>query len=828
MLACVMAFCMCLTVFAGAASFSASAAEATNVWDGTDDYADLAAVLADLGDADADGYYHITTPNQLHAVIRLNGGGNKYKIDNDIYLNENYEDYATWGTTAPKNAWSFGIKVGPFDSIGDKSFRGTIDGCGNTVYGLYSSDDTACNALIPQTGATGITTVIKNLNVWYSYIKIPNTPNNRRVGGILIGSTLNGTDSETVDATRIEGCSVRYGYVDVTNRASMFGGIVGMSRRKTTISYCSVTDVVINATGTNSSGNDYGGLASIVGCTYESAGDYSSTTLNTAQARKLKLLNCYLVNVVNTAVENEPVYPAGILYHGGTKWGYCITAHNIYTDATTISHGTIGKNEDKTLVVSLDGDNIVSPTDANYPIRTITADSIKGNNAKIAMPLFAWNFWTIAENDYPYYTDNNKATETNVWDGSDDYDFETLLAELGEPDVDGFYHIKTPNQLHAVIALNGGGYSYKLDNDIILNEDYKNYASWGYTRNAPANTWDFTQSSWWNASAMNKFVGTIDGCGYTVYGLFSNTEGNYNGLIGATGDGAVIKNLNVKCAYLNGLKKAGVIVGCNPEGTLTVDGCSVKYASIEGADENAPVGGIVGLSMKTTVITNCAVENVKFTGKTPKANAAEKKNPYAFGSFIGGIYRNMREGSACGAMSYDQAQNNIIRNSYALNVVNASYDNQLVYVCGLFHDGSEPKWGNCITATDVYTDAPAVPESNTDPVVKLFVSSNGENINNTIKKPSVDNYAGLFSSGAWYMGASANSLPIQKSQAANFNYLDITGEGIDDAYNSVDLIYIRKKLLGVKGYEYILGDLHTDGVIDLKDLVSLKKNISGK
>jgi hypothetical protein len=79
---------MCITAFANTIGFYASATETTNVWDGTDTYADLAAVLAELNQ-DADGYYHITTPNQLHAVIKYNGGGNKYKLDNDLYYQLN-------------------------------------------------------------------------------------------------------------------------------------------------------------------------------------------------------------------------------------------------------------------------------------------------------------------------------------------------------------------------------------------------------------------------------------------------------------------------------------------------------------------------------------------------------------------------------------------------------------------------------------------------------------------------------------------------------------------------------------------------------------------
>ena len=823
--ACVMVFCMCATAFAGNVGIGAFADGAISVWDGTDSYADLAAVVADMGAADGDGYYHITTPNQLHAVIKYGGGANNYKLDNDIYLNTDYENYADWSSAAPANEWSFNTK-NFYTGAGGGSFRGSIDGCGHTVYGLYSNGGKAYNGLIPQTGAGAVTTtVIKNLNVWYSYVKV-----SARAAGILIGSTYSGNYSNSVNASYIEGCSVRYAAVDVDAGNSVFGGIVGLSRRKTTISYCSVADVVINPTySAGTTTNNYGGLCSIVGSNYE--GNTATTnTLNATQAKFLKITNCYAVNVVNTAVENDPVYVAGVFDSGSSKWGFCISAYNVYTDAATVSHAN---DENIKLLVSLDGDTAVSASDANYPIRTISANGIKGDAAKTAMPYLCWDFWKTVDNDYPVYVDNDKSTATNVWDGTTDTyeDIEEVISALGATDAEGYYHITIPAQLHAVINHQGGGYNYRLDNDLVLNSDYKNYAAWQYTRNQPANTWQFNQASNWNASSMTPFTGTIDGCGHTIYGLFSDTTGNYNGLIGATKDTTVIKNLNVSNIYINATGRAGVLVGCKRSGTLTIDSCSVSNAFIKGSWENVPAGGMVGITYPSrTTISNCAVTDVKFTGTVTQANATAKENPYAFGSFIGAIYMNMQGPDNAQTVNHTQADNNYIQNSYALRVINLTNSNSPVYICGLFHEGTNAgnntKWGYSVTATDVYTDATTIPCSNlVSPQVSLLVTDDGYRINNTIKTPSDDNYAGLFSSSAWYMGVNANSVPIQKSKTAYFEHLDITGEGIDDAYNSFDLICLTKNLLGISGYEHILGDLNDDGEIDIVDIVSLETEL---
>ena len=689
-------------------------------WDGTDNYTSLNDVLAVL-EKDSDDCYHITEAAQLHAVIKYNGGGHSFKLDRDIAINTDYENYANWGTNAPANEWSFGTSNW-YSSIGNGSFRGIIDGCKHTIYGLYSNGSKAYNGLIPQVGAAAVeTTVIKNLNVWYSYVKV-----NGRAAGILIGSTYNGNYSTTVDAAFIEGCSVRYAAVDVPEGNSVFGGIVGLSRRKTTISCCYVADIVINPKFTpGGTSNNYGGLCSIVGSIYES--NVSSTAvLNTNQAKLLKISNCYAVNVVNTATDNQCVYVAGVFNSESNKWGFCISAYNIYTDSTTVSHAN---SASKKLLVSLDGEKVISAKNENYPIRTITANEIKGDSAMTAMPLFDWNKWKTVSDDYPQYV--GKIPLAGVWDGKDSYeDFASLLSELGEPDEEGYYHITNPNQLHAAIRFQGGGNKFRVDNDLYLNDDYENYESWGST--APKNTWQFNQASNWNASSMTPFTGTIDGCGHTIYGLFSNTTGNYNGLIGATTGDTVIKNISVCYAYLNAKGRAGVIVGCKRGGTLEIDRCSVSYVFIKGSWENVPAGGMVGVIYPNkTQITNCAVSDVKFTGTVDKANASSKENPYAFGSFIGAVYMDMQTSSyAANNLNRTQASNAVIQNSYAVNVINETNAKALVYVCGLFHEGTNSsnntKWGYCITAKDVYTDATVVPASNlVSPQVKLMVTMDG-------------------------------------------------------------------------------------------------------
>ncbi|MBQ9355113.1 MAG: dockerin type I repeat-containing protein [Clostridia bacterium] len=89
------------------------------------------------GNGKVDSPYLITSADDFQDVNALVRGGNRledlyFKLVNDIILNEDYEDYEDWGTTAPTNNWS---PIGTNAS----QFAGNLDGAGHTIYGLYCS-----------------------------------------------------------------------------------------------------------------------------------------------------------------------------------------------------------------------------------------------------------------------------------------------------------------------------------------------------------------------------------------------------------------------------------------------------------------------------------------------------------------------------------------------------------------------------------------------------------------------------------------------------------------------------------------------------------------
>lgn len=153
------------------------------IWNGKND-------LKAPTDSDGDGIFEISLPSELAYAIK-NGGGNSYILTDDIYLNN--PDSINWSdgtvTSGTANSWyaSYDQDV--------KSFSGTLDGGGHTVYGLYRNDEVStswsndtASGLIPST--SGCT--IKNLGIESAYISA-------KVNGGAILGWCQGTKNILID-----------------------------------------------------------------------------------------------------------------------------------------------------------------------------------------------------------------------------------------------------------------------------------------------------------------------------------------------------------------------------------------------------------------------------------------------------------------------------------------------------------------------------------------------------------------------------------------------------------------------------------------------------
>ncbi|MBQ6826332.1 MAG: family 16 glycosylhydrolase [Clostridia bacterium] len=232
-IATLLAISMIFTMFSGISIVSAE--EVPDVWNGE------AATEFAGGDGTETNPFLIENGAQLAKAVTdkglVNGNGAiaYYMIINDIYLNEDYENYLNWGTEAPKNDWNI-VKT-------TAAFAGHLDGGYHTIYGMYYSGGGTMGALIPYLSSNG---TISNLIITNSYSKTVDCASlfaarldnatisnciarDSYIYGKTIGGIVGWASSATEGASKIENCAA-YGITFTTSGSgAVAGGILGKS-----------------------------------------------------------------------------------------------------------------------------------------------------------------------------------------------------------------------------------------------------------------------------------------------------------------------------------------------------------------------------------------------------------------------------------------------------------------------------------------------------------------------------------------------------------------------------------------------------------------------
>lgn len=123
-----------------------------------------------------------------------------------------------------------------------------------------------------------------------------------------------------------------------------------------------------------------------------------------------------------------------------------------------------------------------------------------------------------------------------------------------------------------------------------------------------------TFDKWKPVGTLNRpFIGTFDGDGHTIRGLYVNVNENYVGLFGCVGAGGTVKNVTIADSYVSGKVNVGDICGRNDGGIVEncTSGCTVKGTG------NA-VGGICGSNQRGDHVGR--VLNCHNTGKVSGKN----------------------------------------------------------------------------------------------------------------------------------------------------------------------------------------------------------------
>ena len=245
------------------------------------------------------------------------------------------------------------------------------------------------------------------------------------------------------------------------------------------------------------------------------------------------------------------------------------------------------------------------------------------------------------------------ADDPDIWDGSVADSFDGGDGSEGDP-----YQIATPAQWAYFAQCNndvGGaretGKYYVLTADLYFNEG--DASTWGSS--APAN--DLADHIVGPVCNSNPFVGTLDGQGHTISGVYINKTGGSCGLFGSTAAGktTVIKNLIVTNSYYksDSSGEAGALIGQLSGGTTHIENVFVTdsvYIKSAGTSDGGFVGhcGANGYGDPTLYIENSV------NGATVDAGS----NQYV-GGFVGNgngkqLYINncLNYGSITGGSNY--------------------------------------------------------------------------------------------------------------------------------------------------------------------------------
>lgn len=809
----VLTLCLCVGMLVAIPTTVAAEETGTvEIWSGPK--SDATAIQADFDTMSKDvaGNYIITNGEQLYSVIKLGGQGNSYKLANDIYLNNtsNFDNWTSAGG-APANKWDTAVNASSsITSI--QPFTGALDGDGYTVYGMYTADN-FCGALIPTINnkadsfSDAKNIVIKNLSLKNCLI----------AGSAGTGALVGYVGSADNNAVSIENCTVSNtlfnGIWASTMRA--IGSIVGWIDGSIRAGDSADTAFILKNSAAYEvafrSGNN---VTFNIGALVGGGKAYDATTVafSAWMARRFRIQNCVAVNVTRKTANDTDivsVYPVGIT-RDGSNYGRTFTANNVYTDCATPT--TV---DGVALRISTTGFEEASEN----PIKQISADSIKGRLAETTLSSFDWNWeWLSVDGEYPCPNSN----------------LATVLSSMDY--IDNSYMITSAKQLYTMIKNGGLGYSYKLANDIYIN-DVSNYANWS-TSNVPSKLWNLgvgSGSNITNANYAKPFTGSIDGQGYTVYGLYTSI--NYYGalipVINNTADNfadsklIVIKNLNIKNAMACGTCSTGFLIGWiagNDSNTVTVENCTVSdskcyywYNGAAGHTIGSFLGRVNGNAEENSfVMKNCAATNVQF-------NCTDKTELHNVGALVGG---GAVHSGYTGTFNSWMAKRFIIENSYSINVTATPLNGTAtaIYPVGISKNGTD--YGVTVTAKNVYTDCTTPAKIDAKEIIASADGATALEDNSTvIKAISSDNMKGLLDSGAWYTAklseVSADNLPRLRSNITRFTYADINGDGIDAAYTAADIIPVREYLLGTVDYAYIDGDANASGKIDIRDLVNV-------
>ena len=541
--------------------------------------------------------YVITTKEQLYGFNVLCDkehdyfAGKTVKLGANITLNSGAA--ADWMKTAPANEWT------PIN------FKGTFDGQGHTISGVYVKSDGTYTGFFTtiQSDAT-----VKNLNLVNSYIEGTNTSGRCGTGSIA------GRNSGTIDTV--------YSSAIVKNGALMTGGIAGMTTTndENLISNCWF-DGKIYANGNTGGilGGTYKSTATIERC-------LNTGILNIDAGSSVVGGLCGYAQSTSDVTITDSLNAGSFVQVGeGTVKQVGAILGALHADATLDADHVYGVKEFATKKFGYNGGDA---TLTSLAVRKL--EDIKGYGA------YQWTtldfedtdadkvYWVLKDEAVPVLNVHG-AEDLKIADAKGLEDYTWYDADETE------YVIKTPEQLRAFNVLCGdtdysnfSGKTVQLGADIALNEVTDDEFE-GWKAETPTNIY---------AWSPENFKGTFDGNGKTLSGIYvkGGEKDALVGLFSRVYAAGIVQNLNLEKCYFEGTytgtdakRGVGSIAGRSNGLIQNVHSSAVVKSGI------INTGGIVGLITEYSASTPNKIANCWFDGQI-----------YAIGStggILGGAYK---------------------------------------------------------------------------------------------------------------------------------------------------------------------------------------------
>lgn len=562
-------------------SYSAAYTMSRGYYNGTE-YIEIGAISDDEYTVVPEGCYLAVSGGNISDWYAIDSNGSRYsttiiktpiekvlgeayfKLDNNIYLND--VSNSKWYNNINNKPWFTGVAQEYYikdtdgnDTEETTTFFGHIDGNGYSVYGIWYADDSTINtshlsSLIP-TAKSGAT--IKNLGICKSYIvsfRDESAPKDvRGQTAGFVANTITGSKPSII----FENC-----YID--ENTYLYGG-------------------------------------SATGC---AAGFLGYAKTNSGNPNILK--NCYSL-VPFSHYKGQSIKCNGLI---GEVWNTYFTITNCYSitkpfegSGSSLPQGTIS--------------NVYSITGANNASMALYTKLTESELKKVDLgKAFA------TTNNYPrlknfgYWEQISSAAagseSLHIWNGSIATEFSG-----GDGTETAPYIIETPEQFALMVENFGGGYYYKITEDLFFNDISLDKTEWTNAEwycKSKETTEDKSQKYYYEnkTGILGTFNGYIDGNGHSIIGLYHKDTTHYSvGLIPTMGNG-YIKNLAIKNSELNASNNIGGFIGRTARlgylssGVIDVENCYIDSDVIIKTSGNNGAGGIIGYTVSQTLnIKNC-------------------------------------------------------------------------------------------------------------------------------------------------------------------------------------------------------------------------------